>query len=362
MKYKLGAIPNPRDPRDIPASAVQTVKDYPETYINDGFIAINSNDQLANGSCVGQSVAVAVEYFDIREGTTSKPSPRFIYGMAKLMDGYDGEGTYPRVGAKVVNKLGCATAETVPFDDYLSPAEYRKFNLTKEVMADAAPRKISGYCYVDPNIESIKAAIYKNKFVTGVTTVGNWNSLPVLPGNNGHHQTVWYGYETTEDDVKIYFKNSWGTNWGDRGNGYFYWSDYEGKVLDIYCYTDIPKKVLDQYKKKWPYKYFKPHEVEGLKDEFIQKLEKARSNSIYPFIINSGFRTKVHNEKIGGVPDSSHLTGLAADIRTSTNSERYTIITTCLEAGIKRIGIYPTHVHVDIDPTKAAEVIWHERG
>ena len=40
-----------------------------------------------------------------------------------------------------------------------------------------------------------------------------------------------------------------------------------------------------------------------------------------PIIINSGYRCVKHNKDVGGVPDSQHLKGKAADIRINGNME-----------------------------------------
>lgn len=116
------------------------------------------------------------------------------------------------------------------------------------------------------------------------------------------------------------------------------------------------------------YKYFTPEEVEGLNEEFIAKLDQARHLAGFPFVITSGFRTPEKNQSvIGAVPDSSHLKGLAVDLKVENDHEVSLIIDTCNAVGITRRGIYvdvnntPTHVHVDLDPDKVSEVIWIKR-
>jgi hypothetical protein len=46
-------------------------------------------------------------------------------------------------------------------------------------------------------------------------------------------------------------------------------------------------------------------------------LEVLRERAGTPIIINSGYRSPQLNRKIGGAPNSNHLTGCAVDIRTS---------------------------------------------
>jgi uncharacterized protein YcbK (DUF882 family) len=111
---------------------------------------------------------------------------------------------------------------------------------------------------------------------------------------------------------------------------------------------------------KSPYKYFSSSEVKGLQHEFVLLLDKARGIAGIPFVINSGYRTKEHNKKVGGVPNSAHLSGLAVDIRARTGAEAYAIIKSAMEVGIKRIGINRNSqfVHLDIDYSKPNPTIY----
>ena len=96
--------------------------------------------------------------------------------------------------------------------------------------------------------------------------------------------------------------------------------------------------------------------------DFLLKLDKARGIAGVPFKINSGYRTDAHNKKVGGgKPDSSHLTGYAADIdlpNTSGSRMRFQIVNSLIKAGFNRIGIANGFIHVDSDPTKDKNVIW----
>jgi uncharacterized protein YcbK (DUF882 family) len=114
-------------------------------------------------------------------------------------------------------------------------------------------------------------------------------------------------------------------------------------------------------------KYFNLHEFDSpdlkgsgaLMDEtFIDMLIEARHIAQIPFKINSGYRTKEHNKKIGGVKSSSHLKGLAADIHCSDSRSRFIIVNALIEVGFNRIGIGSTFVHCDISIDKPRQVIW----
>ena len=61
-------------------------------------------------------------------------------------------------------------------------------------------------------------------------------------------------------------------------------------------------------------------------NDFLQRLDRARELAGVPFVINSGFRCAKHNKKIGGVPNSAHLRGLAADIAVPDSETRYKIL------------------------------------
>ncbi|PCJ57920.1 MAG: peptidase M15 [Rhodospirillaceae bacterium] len=90
----------------------------------------------------------------------------------------------------------------------------------------------------------------------------------------------------------------------------------------------------------------------------LEMLDKARGIAGISFVITSGYRTKEHNKKVGGVDSSAHTSGYAADIRVKDGRQRYLITRACMNAGFNRIGIAGTFIHIDNDPTKAENVIW----
>lgn len=96
---------------------------------------------------------------------------------------------------------------------------------------------------------------------------------------------------------------------------------------------------------------------------FLEKLDDARGLAEIPFVITSGYRTKEYNEdlirrKYKASRNSSHLKGLAADIKCNTSRERWIIINSLMLVGFSRIGIADTFIHVDLDTDKAQNVIW----
>ena len=92
--------------------------------------------------------------------------------------------------------------------------------------------------------------------------------------------------------------------------------------------------------------------------DLIHRLEYACEAAGVPFVITSGYRTKQHNEAVGGVPGSAHCKGLAADIAATSSQARFTILSALISEGFTRLGIGPDFIHVDTDETKAHGVCW----
>tara|TARA_S200002703_G_scaffold70795_1_gene61385 strand:- start:593 stop:946 length:354 start_codon:yes stop_codon:yes gene_type:complete len=95
-----------------------------------------------------------------------------------------------------------------------------------------------------------------------------------------------------------------------------------------------------------------PNSGINMDKSFLEKLDLAREYAGIPFKITSGYRSKDHNKKIGGVENSSHLIGVAADIAVSNNSERGIILSSLIKAGFKRVGIANGFLHCDTDESK----------
>jgi len=93
-------------------------------------------------------------------------------------------------------------------------------------------------------------------------------------------------------------------------------------------------------------------------EEFIDRLQAARTIAGIRFDINSGYRCQNHNRAVGGAANSAHLKGLAADIEAKTDESRFKIIVALLSAGFTRIGIAKTYIHADIDGDKNPQRMW----
>lgn len=112
------------------------------------------------------------------------------------------------------------------------------------------------------------------------------------------------------------------------------------------------------------YRYFKESEIQGLNNELVAKLDTARHVAGVPFVIKSGKRSEGENEQAGGVEDSSHVAGLAVDIRLGQwvegyprNHARFCMMKGLMAAKFDRIILYSAHIHVDVDQSKPQETM-----
>ena len=104
-------------------------------------------------------------------------------------------------------------------------------------------------------------------------------------------------------------------------------------------------------------KYFKEIEF-NMNEDFLIKLDEAREYAQIPFTINSAWRSIEDNKRVGGKPNSSHLKGLAVDIRVSNSRQRGLILEALRAVGFNRIGIAKSFIHVDMDYDKSQDVTW----
>ena len=97
----------------------------------------------------------------------------------------------------------------------------------------------------------------------------------------------------------------------------------------------------------------------------VEKLQAMRDQIGRPIGIRSGARCRVWNEHEGGKGDSAHLCVPAegelceaADLAAPDSATRFDLIEAAVVAGIRRIGIGKTFVHVDVDAAKDQDVCW----
>lgn len=114
-------------------------------------------------------------------------------------------------------------------------------------------------------------------------------------------------------------------------------------------------------------KYFKEKEYackcgcgkSDISEKLLSMLDELREKCNMPLIINSGLRCENHNSKSNGSPTSSHVLGLAVDIKAVSSQDKFTIVKNAIDVGFKRIGVYSSFIHLDIDENKPQNLIFY---
>lgn len=184
-------------------------------------------DQGRLGSCTGHAVTSAMEILLNRQNRRIELSRLFVYYQARLLEGttaYDA-GAYLRDAVKAANKWGAS-------DERVWVYNIRYFNKppAKQAYQDAIKRRITEYRRC-PTFTEIRASLEQGYPVVGgillyssfLSTTTAKTGVMTHPDKSterflGGHAVCFVGY----DDTKQHFiaKNSWGTQWGDKG--YFY--------------------------------------------------------------------------------------------------------------------------------------------
>ena len=264
-----GAIPSPRDYRDIQlASIAPLATALPPKHMEDvSMLPVWHQRKL--GACVGHAFAKYKQHLDFLDTNKVVPlSARYLYALAKCRDGYTDEGTYPRLVASILYNEGCATEKTVPNDTTLAHEAYvygrKEANLPAGANKDAIPYKIASYAFANPqNVVELKRAIVEGhgaslllqlgaEWYTAKSGVITWEGKEIIPLRApktviSGHEVFLFGYEDTEDGrTKFFVFNSWSTDWGDDGLAWFYHDEYKKYLVEAVTIVDVPNHVLDE--------------------------------------------------------------------------------------------------------------------
>lgn len=111
----------------------------------------------------------------------------------------------------------------------------------------------------------------------------------------------------------------------------------------------------------WPWPHFRPSELACrgtgqlmVDTEAMDKLEALRRLIDAPMVINSGYRSPVHNREVNGAPRSKHMEGIAFDVRMEGH-DPHRFIAAAREVGFTGVGTYPHlgFVHIDTGPERS---------
>lgn len=80
----------------------------------------------------------------------------------------------------------------------------------------------------------------------------------------------------------------------------------------------------------------------------VEVLESMRVYLNTPLELSCGYRCPTHNYEVGGVSNSFHIYGLAADVQTPEGLTPEILAEVAEKCGADGIGIYDWGVHVDV--------------
>ena len=186
-------------------------------------------DQLHLNSCSANAIAAALRYDELKEGRTDLPSPSrlFIYYNERVLAGVVGTNSPVslRDGYRSVAKLGSCPDPIWPYDvrrfrRHPTPPCYRAAHLHRAIAYYRIRRAMSHVraCLAEGFPFVLALAVHKSAMGRAVRRSG---VLPVPTRRDrflGGHAVLAVGYDHARR--LIIFRNSWGSEWGDRGYGY----------------------------------------------------------------------------------------------------------------------------------------------
>jgi C1A family cysteine protease len=185
-------------------------------------------DQEQLGDCTGNAIAGAIEFDQRKQGTPEfTPSRLFIYYNERAI-----EGTIPQdAGAQIRDGIkSVATIGAPPETDW--PYNIAKFaqKPPKQAYVDAKQDLVTTYARVTQDLTQMRGCLATGyPFVFGFTVYQSFESQAVTDTGNvpmpssterviGGHAVVAVGYD---DNRRVFFvRNSWGSDWGDKGYCY----------------------------------------------------------------------------------------------------------------------------------------------
>ena len=227
--FQGGYIPDFPDFRDLsyaaPAPIVRALPDFVNLYYS-GQVASLVFDQVATSSCVGQSVAKAVNSGLIIQQAKNiyVPSRAFIYYNARKIRGIEklDKGCMIRDAIKSVNQTGVVAEDKFPFtvENMLAKpplALYKESQKHQVVKYMRIPRRLSQIrgCLADGYPFIFGFSVYDSFYSDDVITKGIAQMPTADDKFLGGHAVLAVGYDA--NTARIICLNSWSEYWGAKG-------------------------------------------------------------------------------------------------------------------------------------------------
>lgn len=193
------------------------------------------NNQEDTGSCVGWATADGlVRYVLTKAGKISETdllSPRHVWMASKETDEITNRpetfieeaGTTLKAAVDVARKTGVSLMSQLPF--HIATAMYK--GPENQFYASCSTRKVAAYFNLRKDLKRWKQALAGGSPILAALHVdASWDDASDHGGKidtfkpntvRGGHAICIVGYRT---DGRFIVRNSWGTNWGDKGFGY----------------------------------------------------------------------------------------------------------------------------------------------
>ncbi len=101
-----------------------------------------------------------------------------------------------------------------------------------------------------------------------------------------------------------------------------------------------------------------PCSLQDMSQEAMDTFDKVRQNVGTPLSISCAYRTEAWDRAKGRSGNSAHTQRCAIDVRCTDSGLRHKIVQAAIKAGITRIGIAKTFVHIDTSKLNTPRVIW----
>jgi C1A family cysteine protease len=181
-------------------------------------------DQGQLGSCTANSLAGALEFLELKEGTQLVDLSRlFIYYNERVIEGTvdQDSGAFIRDGIKSLAKQGVCHEKQWPYK-----ISRFKRKPTKPCYKEAKKHRIISYHRIN-TVEEMRSCLAEGyPFVFGFTVYESFESREVAQSGVldmpkpkekvvGGHAVMGAGYD--DDKERFLIRNSWGSDWGKKG-------------------------------------------------------------------------------------------------------------------------------------------------